>query len=132
MGEKKDLVASSWLKPEQILINTSLPQRPRGCFLIVDSAGNVVADRLVRWDFESHETWLCEYFGDRLILRRLNTEDAESVKLHVPFGYQQSIERRRQSFLAGIVNTSKHEAGHATMCYVLHSSHLLQYPIFDR
>jgi len=60
------------------------PTHPGGCFLLVDSRGNIKADRQVRLDIEGYETWLCEYLGEYLRLQRRYPNAGASRKLTIP------------------------------------------------
>src|SRR6266446_5671733 len=104
------------------MINNNYRRIP--VFLSVDAHGDIVADRRIRQDVPKYETWSCEYVGEYLDVRKVYPYIGEPRRLAISAAYAQHINMRRAGYSAGITRWSRHEAGHATICYAIRLTHV--------
>lgn len=104
--------------------STEQARPPEGCFLWVDSRGDIIGDRQVRHDLADRETWFCEYQGQHLHLQRIYPNAGAPRNLTIPPKSRQDIDTIRRSHFADIVHTAKHEAGHTTTGYALRLTYI--------
>jgi hypothetical protein len=90
----------------------------------VDGHGDIVADRRIRQDVGKYQTWSCEYVGEYLHLQQVYPYIGEPRRLAIAAAYAQYINIRRAAYSAGITRWSRHEAGHATICYAIRLTHV--------
>jgi len=107
-------------------------ERP-DCYLIVDQTGQIVANRLIKAEYEKYETWSCQYSAPEIRLRRLYPTVGEPINLLVESRSNQSIKEKVSNHMAKLDFCAKHEAGHATVGYALrlaraHAMSLRPYP----
>jgi hypothetical protein len=89
------------------------------CYLTIDRTGAIKADRMLRLDFAGFETWKYEFLDGDFRVRRVYPNRGGSTKLPIDQRVLRSLRKKLDALSIDLFHASKHEAGHAVLCYAL-------------
>jgi len=87
--------------------------------LLVSPEGQILQDRRKRTDQAGVETWRCEYFGRFFRVAMVHPRETEAQIIRIENAAYQVLEQKRKEYLTRKLQSARHEAGHAILCYAL-------------